>query len=274
MKLTTKLLLNFSLVGLTMIFTGCSDDGAAGAIGATGAAGVAGQAGISCWDLNEDGVKSMPDEDTNKDGHINVMDCRAIPSSPAVVTIDVNQTTGASVNQHTRTAYSNFVDSPNRIDLYTGTAGDYISAVYSGDLASLDQFVPNPTPDPCGLWEWYTESSGNQIFTAKDVVGYSTMHYPVRVIDSNLTLHHGADNCRLACQADSQCVAAAYMIENTLRSNTLICTLGYKVDFDITTSSELKALEGYNPGVIVANMEQTGGTLAGIVSVCENPVVP
>ena len=54
---------------------GCDgDDGAAGTIGA---AGLDGGAGISCWDLNQNGIGDLPDEDVNGDGVVDVLDCNA-----------------------------------------------------------------------------------------------------------------------------------------------------------------------------------------------------
>jgi hypothetical protein len=85
-----KLWLTFVLL-LSLGLTGCDDgdDGAPGppgpagtdgVIGADGADGAAGANGISCWDLDMDGVAD-PEEDTNGDGLIDVVDCRAVPTS-------------------------------------------------------------------------------------------------------------------------------------------------------------------------------------------------
>ncbi|MGI9238024.1 MAG: tetrathionate reductase family octaheme c-type cytochrome [Woeseiaceae bacterium] len=64
--------------------SGCDgDDGAAGANGATGAAGVDGtdgSDGFSCWDLNQNGVGDLPDEDLNGDGVVDTLDCNALAS--------------------------------------------------------------------------------------------------------------------------------------------------------------------------------------------------
>ena len=38
--------------------------------------------GISCWDLNEDGIADLDTEDSNGDGMVNVLDCRGTPGSP------------------------------------------------------------------------------------------------------------------------------------------------------------------------------------------------
>jgi len=67
------------LLGLGL--AGCDgDDGAAGATGAAGADGqdgTDGADGFSCWDLNQNGVGDIPDEDINGDGVVDVLDCNA-----------------------------------------------------------------------------------------------------------------------------------------------------------------------------------------------------
>ena len=61
--------------------SGCDgDDGAAGATGAAGVNGSDGSAGISCWDLNQNGIGDLPDEDINGDGVVDVLDCNATSS--------------------------------------------------------------------------------------------------------------------------------------------------------------------------------------------------
>jgi octaheme c-type cytochrome (tetrathionate reductase family) len=52
------------------------DDGSDGAPGAAGADGTPGADGISCWDLNENGIKD-PEEDVNGDGVVDVFDCQS-----------------------------------------------------------------------------------------------------------------------------------------------------------------------------------------------------
>ncbi|MEK7583910.1 MAG: hypothetical protein AAB490_01585 [Patescibacteria group bacterium] len=49
--------------------------GPQGPTGAAGAAGIAGDDGISCWDLDQDGVADIA-EDTNDDNVVNVLDCQ------------------------------------------------------------------------------------------------------------------------------------------------------------------------------------------------------
>ncbi|MEJ2523807.1 MAG: cytochrome c3 family protein [Gammaproteobacteria bacterium] len=60
-------------VAMATAFTlaGCDGDD-----GRDGLPGGAGDPGLACWDLNENGIKDFPDEDTNGDGVIDVLDCR------------------------------------------------------------------------------------------------------------------------------------------------------------------------------------------------------
>lgn len=62
---------------------GCEGDdgqdgatGPAGPAGATGATGATGANGLNCWDLNGNGVGDLATEDINKDGKVDVNDCR------------------------------------------------------------------------------------------------------------------------------------------------------------------------------------------------------
>ena len=259
------------------MLSGCfldGDNGSVGRAGETGAAGRAGEtgaAGISCWDLNENGVKDSPDEDSNRDSFVNVLDCRAIPSSPVTTTVVGNPTTGLVVNTHSREGNASFLFGAERIDLYSGTSSDYLSAVTGGNYASLDVFLNDlSTEDSCGIWSW-TNDSGNYQLTANNVVSYSTSHHPVSAIDSDGNNHYGNEACLLSCKSDAQCVAAFYNVENTIGSNTMICTLGYQVDIELATNSEMLAMEGFFPGLMVANIEGEAGLLSGIISVCDTP---
>lgn len=51
-------------------------EGEKGDKGDPGDIGPAGQDGINCWDLDGDGTKSLPDEDANGDGTVDVLDCK------------------------------------------------------------------------------------------------------------------------------------------------------------------------------------------------------
>jgi len=66
----------------------------AGCEGDDGNNGAAGADGISCWDLNENGVGD-PEEDLNGDGVVDVLDCREpLPGGTATVMGTVSSTTG------------------------------------------------------------------------------------------------------------------------------------------------------------------------------------
>ncbi len=43
-------------------------------------AGRNGADGISCWDLNQNGIGDLPDEDLNGDGTVDALDCNALAS--------------------------------------------------------------------------------------------------------------------------------------------------------------------------------------------------
>ncbi len=74
----------WAVVFCTAAFTlaGCSgDDGNNGQPGADGADGAA---GLACWDLNENGVPDIPDEDRNNDGVVDVLDCQIVADTVPV----------------------------------------------------------------------------------------------------------------------------------------------------------------------------------------------
>jgi octaheme c-type cytochrome (tetrathionate reductase family) len=52
------------------------NDGEPGAPGVAGSPGAAGAAGVSCWDLNQNGIADPTTEDMNRDGTVDVNDCR------------------------------------------------------------------------------------------------------------------------------------------------------------------------------------------------------
>jgi hypothetical protein len=74
-----------SVIVLGLGIAGCEgDDGDDGATGAAGPPGEDGSSGLSCWDLNENGVPDLPDEDLNGDGVVNVLDCNATANAAII----------------------------------------------------------------------------------------------------------------------------------------------------------------------------------------------
>jgi len=258
-----------SLLTVTLILAGCPIDGDKGQ---TGAAGTTGTTGISCWDLNEDGIKTMPDEDTNLDGMVSVLDCRAAQSTVAAGSVVANPTTGLVVHEHTRESYATFGLGPNRLPTYTGTTQNYLDAIASMDYLSLDVYLTDlSSADPCGLWDWHEQPSGAWLLTANDVINVSTLHLPIQAIDSAGGFHYGSESCALSCLSDSQCVAATYSPVNGVNQNTMICKLGYKVGIDLASGSEMIAINTSARGLSVAGMEAETGINQGIISVCNAP---
>lgn len=82
MRFDTRLRFGWALIVVsffTLGLAGCEgDDGSDGTNGTDGATGAAGQA---CWDLNNNGVGDLPDEDLNGDGVVDVDDCSGTSAS-------------------------------------------------------------------------------------------------------------------------------------------------------------------------------------------------
>lgn len=71
-------------------------DGVSGADGVDGANGSDGLDGVSCWDLDGDGVGDPATEDTNGDGVVDVSDCRASGGGVGLTKADVYEITDTS----------------------------------------------------------------------------------------------------------------------------------------------------------------------------------
>ncbi len=68
----------FSMLGVVAVaLTVASCGGSNGSDGEQGPAGPQGSFGQACWDLNNNGIGDLPDEDTNGDGVVDVNDCRS-----------------------------------------------------------------------------------------------------------------------------------------------------------------------------------------------------
>ena len=66
-----------AMLGLAACSGDDGKDGTDGAAGTPGTAGSTGTSGLNCWDLNQNGVADLATEDTDKNGTVDVNDCRA-----------------------------------------------------------------------------------------------------------------------------------------------------------------------------------------------------
>jgi hypothetical protein len=184
-----------------------------------------GATGISCWDLNQDGIEDAA-EDFNKDGIVDVLDCR-----PAEV---------YAGNPKDRTWY---VSSSVLLQVLDGTPpegtplpprdDDHYLAIYDtavagclpafGETAKTD-CLKVPIVDPCGLWGWpeglSDPASTSWAATAKGAYHYATQNY----LGWDGSAYFGWQQCRDVCLSDSQCVGASVeAVDKT--ENSVVCKL-------------------------------------------------
>jgi len=242
--------------------------------GVPGEPGPAGAPGISCWDLNENGIAD-PDEDLNGDGVTDVLDCR-----PAELYREPEQRTW-------------YVNSRILLNAIGDLSDDHYIPIYDADLnndsdcAIIDEVqggeidcLGDPIPDPCGLWQW--DKTGDQpddTWVVRAEQGYNVATYRYEAVvppsDSQDQAYFGWENCRDACLADPQCVGAS--IESILEvDNGLYCKLIAKTSAPdnssvafrnnaVGTPQEQTAFWGirdYNPLVAISE---------AILSVCPTP---
>jgi hypothetical protein len=250
-----------AILALATLLSGCPLDGDKGATGASGLDG------INCWDLNEDGLKTMPSEDTNLDGVIDVLDCRVshTPAQGSSIVVDPNNQT--ITQTHRRTAYSTSIPG-SLIRLYSGTSIDYQNAF--GNWSLLDPYVVDPVEDPCGLWKWSEMlPSGDYSLYADGALEYDVEHFARVAVtnDPNEPAHFGYDACTASCLADESCVGAIY---SGVSFNTIICKRLLKPARTLGRESSFEAFSTPERGFAVANLG-ADPTTAGLVSVCESP---
>ena len=258
---------------LTFFIVGCElegDDGVSGAQGESGPQGEPGPQGItglSCWDLNEDGNKTMPDEDTNSDGVIDVYDCRTIIDLSPTNTL-VNSTTQTITNQHTRQSYSSAF--ALGITLFTGSSEDYENATVDGNWHALDNLAADPIQDPCGLWKWESTPGGSYKLQAENAVAYNVRHMLAIALysaDPAEDAHFGFEQCQNACLSDNNCTGAFYSVEDGT-DNSLNCKLLRDVGFEIDSATEFSGFQTEEIGFASANI-QNSPIYIGVISVCE-----
>ena len=188
---------------------------------------VQGAPGISCWDLDEDGVAD-PDEDFNKDGVVNVLDCR-----PAEVYQQPTERTWY-------VASNALLFAAQQADPTGDWGYEHDMNLYTCDsLDPIDEScVPDPAPDPCGLWYWDKEvfpNSGNQeLWSLRPTRGYQYSVQKLQDYNSGGTEDptddsFGWENCLAGCLADTQCVGASITESG---EDALACHLIAKTQFD------------------------------------------
>lgn len=247
---------------LCLSLQGCPLEGDSGKKGADGVAG------INCWDLNEDHSKTFPEEDSNQDGNINVLDCRVgyIPANGSTVVVD---SSSQSITQtHSRVAYSTAL-TDKKIRIYSGTILDIPD---DENWPLLDPLVVDPIDDPCGLWKWTDEWNGTSMpgeyyLFADGALEYDVEHFAAVAASGDGSNHFGYEACIGTCLASEQCVGASYF---RITDNTLSCKLLLKPSLPVATGSSFYAFLTSERGFSVATMD-TDPTSSGLISVCEAP---
>jgi hypothetical protein len=168
--------------------------------------GEQGAPGISCWDLDEDGVADT-DEDLNKDGVVDVLDCRPAevyqPPTERTWYVASNALLFASQQADPTGDWGYEHD----MNLYTCNPSDDIDELC----------VPDPAPDPCGLWYWDKEvfsGSTDELWSLRPTRGYQYSVQKLQDYNSGGTEDptddsFGWENCLAGCLADTQCVGAS-----------------------------------------------------------------
>ena len=193
--------------------------------------GEQGPPGISCWDLDEDGVADS-DEDLNKDGVVDVLDCR-----PAEVYQQPTERTWYVASEVLLFA-SQQADPTGDWGLLEHDMGLYTCGTNPLDID--ESCVEDPAPDPCGLWYWDKAlepgSGSDELFwSLRPTRGYE---YSVQVVQDYNTAGtpfdptddaFGWHNCLNSCLNDAQCVGASITESG---ENALACRLIAKTQFD------------------------------------------
>ncbi|MGW8370118.1 MAG: OmcA/MtrC family decaheme c-type cytochrome, partial [Gammaproteobacteria bacterium] len=144
---------------------GCDD----GDDGRDGTDGTDGATGLSCWDLNENGIKDFPDEDTNGDGVIDVNDCRgdAAAGGSGDLSDPANVEKLAEEGEPIEVEITDVTIASAPVVTMTVTDADGNPLSNLGDAASVTCAIAKLKPAANGLpsmWESYT----NQVETDQD----------------------------------------------------------------------------------------------------------
>ena len=193
---------------------------------------VQGPRGLSCWDLNENGIAD-PDEDFNQDGVVDVRDCR-----PAEV-------------YQPPTARTWFVASGASLAAAGYPPGEHHMVFYTcGPLDDPDpSCVADPVPDPCGLWYWDKEVVADigEVWRLKATRGYQYLLERMQDWNTGGTEDpaddsFGWESCVGRCLNDAQCVGASITESG---EDAIACRLIAKSQFDDPVIDEYGHLTGF-----------------------------
>ncbi|EPN4980128.1 hypothetical protein ACT0HR_003516 [Vibrio alginolyticus] len=174
-----------------MLLSGCPLDGDNGTVGPQG------EAGISCWDINGDGVQDAS-EDVNGDGQFTAADCQAL----------------TSIEQHPEAKFNfkSFCDAFANLGQYPDGCPSAAPTLPTGSLVRIigDQFADN-NRDP-----EFIESLQSALLSIRvdGSVAYWSLHNSYVVDQFSFSAADLNDPCKTACEGDGLCVAA-YAVKNS-----------------------------------------------------------
>lgn len=181
---------------LSVFLAGCpldGDKGLAGADGVDGIDGIDGLDGINCWDVNSNMVND-PEEDTNRDGRWDALDCSIKLQSAQNLDVELN-------HQHICEAFANLGQYPQGCpsDTHTKPAGtlrqiEFLLDSGAGYAVSCDHEPNNGLLSAIpknGAYSWSLEG------------GFIASVTTVSALDE---LENNA--CFEICNADSECIAS------------------------------------------------------------------
>jgi len=172
---------------LSVIVLGLGLAGCGGDDGNDGAQGPAGDAGLSCWDLNENGVKDLPDEDLNGDGVVNVDDCNVLANvdTPAAAIaeskVESCATCHMGIGDDHQMEYDDYVDTTLAMEITNvasapgGAGGFDVTVDFSvtkDGAPYIDPVGAEPSLDSCSFYiAQYDSATGEFVNTGGENFG-------------------------------------------------------------------------------------------------------
>ena len=233
-----------------------------------GPPGPPGADGISCWDLDQDGEKDGR-EDFNKDGTVDVLDCRPAQVDPGVPTDRRWYVSSHALLKLLTPDESSFAT--NYLGIYPAFTTPFVGLCAPADTDNdQSSCLLEPIDDPCGLWEWNV--SGDQwSVRAKDGYNYATYNY----LAWDGADYFGWQQCRDVCLGDSQCVGASIEEAEGI-SEGMVCKLVAKTP--APGYSFRHAFVNTKPAVAYGwgdrDESPQSGAIGAVLSVCPAPAPP